>query len=228
LVNHFDDKFDSHDIFFYMKISAEDIKSVILSEDFGNEMQELSAYTANIRQERPIVTLIAKHLWRCGYEVALEKKKCDLVVGETKIEFKFSFDHDTYNLKRELDKYKDDLVMIMNDVFIKKLNGTWTVSPAILKDVVEKRPQIFVWILCRRDLSNLSEEELSRVCIASDQLRYNRNQPFRSNESEFLQIVNRFITKLQEFRNFKLEKITMATNGSFPSVYYFMLCEFEK
>lgn len=208
-----------------MTITIKDIKSVLDSIEFMAELQELSSYAANIRQERPIVTLIAKHLWRRGFKVALEKKKCDLVVSEARVEFKFSFDFDICNLKKEMDKYKDDLVMIMNDVFEKKMNGTWSVSPTILKDVVEKRPDMFIWILCRRDISKLTDEELSRVCIAAEQQRYNQRYPFHSNEQEFLQIVDRFLVGLKKFRHFPIEKITIATNNSVPpSVYYFVLC----
>jgi hypothetical protein len=43
-------------------ITAQDIKFILESDVFGSELEELSSYAANIRQERPIVMLIANFL----------------------------------------------------------------------------------------------------------------------------------------------------------------------
>jgi hypothetical protein len=208
-------------------ITAQDIKGILESDEFGSELEELSSYAANIRQERPIVMLIAKHFWRRGHKVALEKKKCDLVVGETRIEFKFSFDSDTLSLEKELNRFDGNLEMLMQAVSAKEMSGTWTVSPAIYNDVIVKRPEIFVWILCTRDLSKLTSDELSRVCIASHQQWYNRSRPYESSQ-RFLEAFEGLLAKLKELRNFSLEKIQLSANNSFPSVYYFMVCEFTE
>ena len=208
-------------------ITAQDIKIILESDEFRNELEELSAYAANIRQERPIVMLIAKHLWRRGYKIALEKKKCDLVVDETRVEFKFSFDADTLSLERELNRFYGDLEMLMKAVSEKKISGTWTVSPAIYNDVIVKRPEIFIWILCARDLSKLTDDELSRVCISAHQLWFNRNRPYKSKQ-DFLEVAEILLAKLLELRNFSLDKVGIVTNNSFPTVYYFMLCEFSE
>lgn len=205
-------------------IAAQDIKTVLNSDEFGSELEELSSYAANIRQERPIVMLIAKHFWRRGHKVALEKKKCDLVVDEARVEFKFSFDYDTLSLEKELNRFDGNLETLMQAVSAKEMSGTWTVSPAIYNDVIIKRPEIFVWILCTRDLSKLTADELSRVCIAPNQQWYNRSRPYDS--ERFLEVCEDFLTKLQELRKFSLEKIRLGTNNGFSSVYYFMICEF--
>lgn len=208
-------------------ITAQNIKVILESDEFGTELEELSSYAANIRQERPIVMLIAKHFWRRGHKVALEKKKCDLVVDETRIEFKFSFDSDTLSLEKELNRFDGNLEILMKAVSAKEMSGTWTVSPAIYNDVIIKRPGIFVWILCTRDLSKLSNDELSRICIATHQQWYNRSRPYESNQ-RFLEVAEGFIAKLQELRNFSLEKIPLTANNGLPSVYYFMVCEFTE
>jgi hypothetical protein len=208
-------------------ITAQDLKVILESDEFKNELEELSSYAANIRQERPIVMLLAKHFWRRGHQVALEKKKCDLVVDETRVEFKFSFDSDTLSLEKELKRFDGNLEMLMKAVSAKEISGTWTVSPAIYNDVIVKRPEIFVWILCTRDLSKLTDEELSRVCIAPHQQWYNRSRPYESNQ-RFLEAFESLLLKLQELRNFSLEKIPCATNNGFPSVYYFMVCVFTE
>lgn len=208
-------------------ITAEDIKIILNSEEFANELEEVSSFAANIRQERPIVMLIAKHFWRHGHKVALEKKRCDLVVDDTRIEFKFSFDSDTLSLEKELNRFNGNLVKLMEAVSAKEISRTWTVSPTIYKDVIEKRPEIFVWMLCTRDLSKLTNDELSRVCIATHQQWYNLSRPLESSQ-RFLEIAEGFLAKLQELRKFSLHNILLPVNYSFPSVYYFMVCEFTE
>lgn len=124
-------------------IITQDVKGILESGEFGNELEELSSYAANIRQERPIVMLIAKHLWQCGHKVALEEKKCDLVVDETRIEFKFSFDYDTLSLEKELNRFNGNLQTMMQAVAAKEMSGTWTVSPAHLQRRNHKTPGDF-------------------------------------------------------------------------------------
>lgn len=206
-------------------IVAQDIKDIFTSSEFRSELEDLSSYAANIRQERPIVLLFAKYFWRRGCKFALEKKRCDLVVDETRIEFKFHFDSDMISLRKELNRYDGNIERLMDAVSKRELSPTWTVSPGIYKDVIVKRPDIFVWILCTRDLSKLTNDDISRVCIGAHQQRYNRARPYESNR-EFLDVLDGFLAKLQELRNFSLERITVGVNGGFPSVYHLMLCEF--
>ena len=210
-----------------MKFTSRGLKTVVDSDDFRNELRELSSYAANIRQERPIVMLVAKYLWRRGFKVALEKRKCDLVVDDTPIEFKFCFDYDTYNLNRELQRFGGDIRSLMDAVSRKEVSKTWTVSPAIYKDVVEKRPDIFVWVLCQRDLSQLTDDELGRVCIAREQQWYSRIHADHSNQKS-VAIAEQFLEKLRGIRKFSLKKGKIATEGAFPSVYHFMICDFTK
>lgn len=206
-------------------ITSEDIKAVFESSEFKSDLEVLSSYAANIRQERPIVHLFAKNFWQRRHKFALEKKRCDLVVDETRIEFKFHFDYDMLSLQKELNRYDSDIEKLMEAVSKKELSPTWTVSPGIYKDVIVKRPDIFVWILCARDLSNLTKDEISRVCIGAHQRKYNINRPYEANR-EFLDVADGFLAKLQELRKFSLEKATILTNGGFPSAYHLRLCDF--
>ena len=212
-------------------ITAKDIKDAFESSEFKSELEDVSSYAANIRQERPIVLLFAKYFWRRNYKSALEQKfpqrreKCDLVVDGTYIEFKFHYDCDMINLQKELNRYGGKIEIVWNAACEKKLSKTWTVSPGVYKDVLVKRPDIFVWIICSRDLSKLTTDEISRVCIAIDQSRYNRKRPYESSR-EFLEAADSLLAKLQELRKFSLEKATIVTNGSFPSAYHLMLCDF--
>lgn len=206
-------------------ITGYDLKAVFESSEFRAELEDLSSYAANIRQERPIVYLLAKHFWQRGYKLALEKNRCDLVVEDTRIEFKFHFDCDMLSLQKELDRYGGDIERLMQAVSVKEISSTWTVSPGIYKDVIVKRPNIFVWILCARDLSRLTSDEISRVCIGAQQQRYNRDNPYESNQ-EFLDVAESFLLKLQAIRKFALGKVMVTTHGSFPSAYYIMTCDF--
>ncbi len=65
---------------------VEELIEIFKSPDFVMELEELSSYAANIKQERPIVLLFAKFFWRKKREVILEMNKCDLVVNGIKIE----------------------------------------------------------------------------------------------------------------------------------------------
>jgi hypothetical protein len=206
-------------------ITVEDLKVIFESSEFRVELEDLSSYAANIRQERPIVYLLAKHFWRRGYKLALEKNRCDLVVDDTRIEFKFHFDNDMLSLQKELNRYGNDVERLMQAVSVKELSSTWTVSPGIYKDVIVKRPDIFVWILCARDLSQLTSDDISRVCIGAQQRRYNRDNPYESNLG-FLGVAESFLLKLQALRKFSLVKLTVTTQGRFSSAYYVMMCDF--
>src|SRR5438067_7218394 len=97
-------------------ISGEDLKTVFNSSEFKEDLEDLSSYAANIRQERPIVYLVAKNFWKHGYKFALEKKRCDLVVDDTRVEFKFHFDCDMFSLQKELNKYEGDVERLMRAV----------------------------------------------------------------------------------------------------------------
>lgn len=206
-------------------ITATAVKAIFESSGFRDDLETVSLYAANIRQERPIVHLFAKYLLQQGHKVALEKKRCDLVVDETRLEFKCHFDSDMLSLQKELTRYEGDIERVMAAVSNKELSPTWTVSPGIYKDVMRKRPDIFAWIIVARDLSKLTKDEISRVCIGAHQLWYNKNRPYESNR-EFLDVADTFLAKLQKLRKFSLNKAMITTNGGFPSSYHLRLCDF--
>lgn len=206
---------------------SNDIKNIFESSDFGKDLEEVSCYAAHIRQERPLVHLFAKYFWKRGCKFALEDDKCDLVVDRTRVEFKFHFDSDMRNLRKELNKFGGDLGALWQAVCEEKLSKSWPVSPGIYKDVMVKRPDVFVWILCARDLSNLTKDELSRVCISVAQSRYNRTRPYGSNK-EFIEVAEEFLGKLKMLRNFSLNTASVTTTGAFPSAYHLYVCDFSE
>ena len=91
-------------------VEIADFKAIFESPGYQHELEELNSYAANIKQERPIIWMLAKYLRRAGFVVALEKNKIDLVVGETRIEAKYNFEFELVDrLNKELDRVGWDL-----------------------------------------------------------------------------------------------------------------------
>ena len=83
---------------------------IIESKDFVCELGEINRYAANVKQERHIVSLIAKLLQKQGIAPVLEKPnkkvpdkraKFDLHFDGTDVEFKFYFDFDVKIMTKE-------------------------------------------------------------------------------------------------------------------------------
>jgi hypothetical protein len=203
-----------------MKIKASRIAAVLRSFEFQEELTELSSYAANIKQERPIVLLLAKFLYRQKQKVVIEEKRCDLVIDTTKIEFKYHFDCDRLKVERELSNVDEP-----NETFFGVGHSKWKVCPGIYNDVINKRPDIFVWIICSRDLSLIKREDLSKIVWSRQQLKYNKLFSYNAN-GECPQFAIDLLYKLKSFREFTLSCVKVITSGTFPSTYYFLLCDF--
>jgi hypothetical protein len=206
------------------------LRDVLESSEFRADLDELSAYLASIMQERPIVCLIAKYLWRLGYKLELEANRCDLVVDDKiRMEFKFNFNRCEGKLRNELKRFDHDLKQLRSAAQSGKLHKSWGVAAKIIRDVCDddKRPDIFVWIICSRDLSKLSDADLRRVVVASEQCKYNAGRPYNS-DGESLVVVDQFLELLRSDRGFTLHKLDIGTNRQFPSTYHFRICEFAK
>ena len=139
-------------------VSAKVILKIFRSLEFRTELEELSSYAAHIKQERPIVHLLAKYFWRQGRNVVLEDRRCDLVVEGTKIEFKYHFDCDQASMKKELEMCGGEIASLNAC----KKNG-WQACRSIYDDTVIKCPHIFILIICSRDLSKVKQECLSQI-----------------------------------------------------------------
>ena len=59
-------------------MTGTELRDLFLSPGFTQGLTEMSSYLASIMQERPIVYLLAKCLWRRGYKFELEDKRHDL------------------------------------------------------------------------------------------------------------------------------------------------------
>ena len=175
-------------------------------------------------QERPIINLLANCLWKQKpkYAYALERyEHHDLTVNGKHLEFKFNYDTCAEKLKKELGKLGESLTGKPTV----ETKGNWGVAPRIWKDLSQKKPHLFVWIICERDLGSLSRDELERICYYEPLLKYRRSNPYKTGR-EFLGTVDGFLGILQGLRPFSVLPAEIKTNGDFPSIYHFRICEF--
>ena len=204
-----------------------EIKKIFNSPEYLHDLSELSCYAESIMQERPMVLLLSKYLYEQGHKIELEKDKHDLVVDGASVEFKFAFDwHIDFYLKKELAKYTPDSRLW--EAVEKGIHPGWSVTPHIYKDVHEKEADIFVWIICARDLKGVNPDDRSRIADNPQQLKYNNKYGYDS--TEFLKSVDSLLQKLQKLRPFSIDDeviITTKPSNHFPSTYYLRLCEFE-
>lgn len=186
----------------------------------------MSGYLASIMQERPIVYLVAKFLRRQRIKFELEYDHCDLFVDEKRIEFKFNYDRTEAGLAKELAKNGDDLQEMWSRAQAGEISKTWGILARIFKDVCgkEKKPHLFVWIICSRDLSNIDSQDLRCICLGRAQYKYNVTHPYDPDGE--LPKVDDFLAKLNAIRPFSLIKQDIKTNLDFPCTYHFRICEF--
>ncbi len=208
-------------------MTGSEIRDVFLSCEFKQGLEELSSYLASIARERPIVHLLAKCLWFRKIKFELEHQKQDLTVNGKRIEFKFNYDRCQEDLTHELERHGDNLKGMWALVELKQISKSWGVMPKIYEDVCVRTPptDLFVWIICSRDLSKLSPDDVNRICAGREQRRYNATHPYVS-DGEPLTVVDSYLDRLQAVRPFSLIKQDIQTNGDFPSTYHFRICDF--
>jgi hypothetical protein len=215
-------------------MTAAELREIVLGPDFKAGLEELSSYLASIMQEAPIVHLLAKCLWKQKHLYALERnKRHDLTVWTpgpsagrkaTTVEFKFNFETCSVKLSKELGR---SAKLGDNPPATRVKESNWDVMPRIWKDVGAKKPNMFVWIICSRDLSGLSANDLERIVSWKPLKKYRQSHPYKA-DREFLATVDGFLQVLQAFRPFSISTAEIETNGFFPSTYHFRICEFTR
>lgn len=206
-------------------MTSAELRDILATSEFQQGLLDLSSYLASIMQERPIVYLLAKCLWKRGIKFELEAKRCDLVVNETRLEFKFNYNKMVDLLSEELTTW-DKLEEMWAAVQAGQISKSWGVMPRIYKDVCDKKPDIFVWIICSRDLGKVADDEMKRICVSREQCKYNTKRPYSSDGND-LTVADTFLNKLQVVRPFSLLKQDIETKGDFLSTYHFRICEFH-
>jgi hypothetical protein len=215
-------------------MNAADLGEIIRSQEFRTGLDEISSYLASIMQEAPIKHLLAKCLWKQNkHQYALERnKKHDLTVwlsspssvgNETTIEFKFNYDTCcSEKLAKELPRLVDKTGDLLDQALTKF--SKWNVVRGIWKDVIKKQPDIFVWIICARDLRALSDADRKRIVNSEPLKKYTHKC-----DRDYLAPAQEFLEFLKKFRPLTaLASEDIPTTGDFPSVYHFRICEFAK
>ena len=207
-----------------------DLEKVLRSQRYQQDLEDLSSYAANIKQERPIVWLLAKHLNQQDFVVALEKKKVDLTVNDTRIEAKFYYESDLVNgLERELvhaGRGLDVLLKSLEELKEQRKGTGWSMSLAILKDMVEKAPDIFILVILSRNLLEIDNSDLlDRICWSKYELPY--NQTHRINCPASLKLADDFLDRVRQERPFLVRHVRLNTQKDFHSTYHFYLCDFK-
>jgi hypothetical protein len=233
-------------------ITVSELKEIFEDPEYIVDLSELSSYAESVMQERYMVLLLSKYLYR-RHKIKLEKHLPleqqleqrdeqgkqkqgihDLVVDGTKIEFKFHYDFDIHNyLRKELVRYEDRTAT--NDEFWEAVRTgkttTWSITPGIYKDVGTKKADIFVWVICARNLNGVKEADLEFINQSDKQEKYNKRNGYGS--AAFLKSVNplleRLLERLKGLRQYSIEEVRISTTGShFPSTYHLRLCKFER
>jgi hypothetical protein len=208
-------------------MTAVDLTEVLSSAEFREQLADISGYSATHSQERPIVFSIARLLWKMKHEFVLEHERTDLwLIGGARIEFKFNYDTCCDTLRRELDLFGNDLPSIVTAMKLKE--GNRGVLHRVYNDICKKKPKpdLFVWIICSRDLSNVDDTFVSYIPDGRLQKRRNAKHQFGT-DLEFLRVANHFLKLLQSEQNFAVMSIPIETNREFRSVYHFFICDFS-
>jgi hypothetical protein len=216
-------------------LTAKALRAILVSREYKRELEEMSSYLASIKQERPIIYSLAKRLWKDRRVFQLEAKRRDLVVydgaDETRVEFKYHFDCDMTKLDDELRSYGNKPIKTVLDEAQARMSSTgWTVALKVYEDMYEKKPDIFVWVICSRDLSKVGKEVLKHICWSAEQCKWIGRYPNARMDQAYMSVADSFLAKLKTVgkRPFEVLKADLATKGEFPSAYHFRICDFTK
>lgn len=210
------------------QMTGVELRDLFASHDFEQELAEMSCYLASIMQERPIVYLLAKHLWKKGNKFVLERvEHQDLRINGKRVEFKFNYDRCQHDLKRKLEKLKNEYGNDLKAMWERSSNSWRGAFSKIYEDVIEREPDIFVWIICSRDLGKFGGDEIKCFPVGTKQCRFNAKNPYGAP----LTYVDQFLDLLQVERNFaplnhEIQTDRIRTDVVFPSTYHFRICDF--
>lgn len=211
-----------------------ELKAVLDSKEYKKDLEDLSSYAASIKQERPILYILAKHLNERGFNVILEKKiggrPYDLVVNNTKIEAKFYYESDLERrFKKEIDRAGGSIEPLIRELqsLKKRKKGTsWNMALAIVKDIIEKAPGIFMLIILSRDLTKIKEPKLlEQICWSQYETKYNKD--YGHNNKRYLRLVNEFLDHVKKVKDFKTDYLKIDIDTMFPSSYHIYFCGFN-
>jgi len=227
-------------IFKKMKVSCMDrkidiytLQEIIKSEDFIDELKKVSLWASNIKQEAPIIHILAKLINKQGYLVALEwdkKNKHDMMINHNAIiEAKFYYEEDIQGQLRLLfnksGKNVNQLLDWLSQKIETKTSLYYDVGFHILKDIFYKRPNIFILIILSRNLLEVRNEDLEIINWSNECIKYNKKFGY-NNQNTFL-IMQDFFEGIKKKKTFETCCIDIDTIAKFPSTYHIHLFEFK-
>ena len=162
------------------------------------------------------------------HHVTIEKDKYDIVIKnknatkDTKIEVKYHFDYDiTKRLEDELKKYKKDKLTKITELGKnKEISRSWSIAYPVLKDIIEKKCDIFIWIIAKRD-SDSYKTSKSEICM-DYYLKNNSNKSERDIES----VMKEFNQKLKKIRKNSHELKKIDISKPYKTCFYFYIYSF--
>ncbi len=209
------------------------LQEIIKSKDFINDLKKLSSWAANVKQETPIVQILAKMLSERGYVIALEwdkKNKHDIMINNnTIIEAKFYYEEDIQGQLRILynksGKNVNQLLEWLEQKIELKKSLYYDIGFHILKDIFYKNPDIFILIILSRNLLQVSNDDLEIINWTNECLKYNKK--FGYNNQETFAIMLDYFEGINKRKSFKTSLVDIDMNIMFPSTYHIYLFEFR-
>jgi hypothetical protein len=95
----------------------------------------------------------------------------------------------------------------------------------VYEDFCVKEPDLFVWVVCSRNLKGVAPGDLERINLSDEQRGYNARHPY-AGPGEPLPEVDALLAELRALRPCALLEQDVATDGDFPSTYHFRICDF--
>ncbi|GAH46374.1 unnamed protein product [marine sediment metagenome] len=205
------------------KIDIYTLQEIIKSEDFIDELKKVSLWASNIKQEAPIIHILAKIINEQGYLVALEwdkKNKHDMMINHNAIiEAKFYYEEDIQGQLRLLFNKSGKNVNQLLDWLSQKIETKtplyYDVGFYILKDIFYKLPNIFILIILSRNLLEVRNEDLEIINWSNECIKYNKKFGY-NNQKTFL-IMQDFFEGIKKKKTFETCCIDIDTNAKFPS-----------
>jgi len=217
------------------RLEIETLKNIFCSNLYRTELEDLSCYGAHIKQERPMCYILAKYLYKQGFDIALEKtlgknQWYDLVVNNTKIEAKFYYESDLRDrLKKEMDESQWNIDSLIHTLDSLKKDGksySWKMTLSIIEDILNKNPDLFILIILSHDLRKKRVDvPLDQICWSKYEIKYNKDYGF-NNPSSF-ELLDKFLQYIKMKKNFVSEDIRIDVNTIFPSSYHVYFCDFR-
>ena len=88
--------------------------------------------------------------------------------------------------------------------------------PQVYGDMFIKPADIFVWVVCSRDLSHVDADASKRICWSIEQLKWSRTHPY--SDQSHISVADIFLERLRGVRPFNVLKEEITAQGDFPEV----------